>query len=1013
MKIAIAQISSVLLDKQETLKKVYARVNEAADAGAAIVVFGEATVPGYPCKYSRARRAGWLDRTDCGVFDSARQKELQARYLSEGVEVERDLGELRALAAARGISVVLGVMERAVDRGGHSLYCSAVTIAGATGRVESVHRKLVPTHEERLAWAPGDGHGLRVSTVVAQPFAVGVLNCWENHMPLTRAALYAQGENLHLALWPGCARNTKDLSRFIAFESRSYVVSCSNIMSRDLLVASNKLSPFPHFDIMLAEMDRRGENWIADGGSCVVSPDGSFLLEPVVCCEGVFLVDVDLNKVYQERSLLDPSGHYSRPDVLRLVVDRHAVWPRISLRRAGQRAIQTQTQTTRAASVNRTDRGGDWERLAVARVADADIEGRRVTLCGWMQRARRAGPRLAFASLRDASGTTQLVAGAAESGKGGADVPASTGGPSLVDALLAVSPESVVRVSGVVRRRPSHAIQQQQQQQQQQKQQKQQQQQQQTTTSSSHHQTSINQFKPVDSSASHELLVHEFFVLNSAAPLPFDTTPKALLKDSPLRPNDETMLKFRYIDLRQPWLAENLQKRSAAAFAIRSLLVKNLNFTEVETPYLFKSTPEGAREFLVPTRTRGEFFALPQSPQQFKQSLMSGGVERYFQFARCFRDEALGADRQQEFTQVDLEMSFVSQSDIMDVVEAMIKRVWKDILDTQLVTPFQVMTYHEAMSRFGSDKPDTRYGLEITDVSTFFDLTGSDVGVVEAIVIPASIVKNLSKSDKKLDAILKIVQEETFPYYGGNVTVGRDLFVYKVTETTEKHAELLGAKSDALHKTLQAQKGDTVILHKRKQVGYFGGHTVLGRVRLLTAKHLIESGQMPAHVVNQWNFLWIVDFPLFTPVAGSDGQLESTHHPFTAPVVADTHLLYTHPEQCRAQHYDIVLNGQEIGGGSIRVHDAVTQKYIFGKILGHNEEKIQRDFGHVLDMLKYGCPPHGGIALGFDRFVAILCGAASIRDVIAFPKLAGGDLFSGSPSVVDDEGLKPYHVKVI
>ncbi|KAJ3349962.1 hypothetical protein HDU83_000171 [Entophlyctis luteolus] len=619
-------------------------------------------------------------------------------------------------------------------------------------------------------------------------------------------------------------------------------------------------------------------------------------------------------------------------------------------------------------------------------------EGRRVALSGWLHRPKRIGPALAFAALRDASGSAQIVASAST---------ASAASTALFDSLLRTAPESVVSVTGTVRRRPTSAA---------------------PAAVAAVAADSPPSSPSVPATASNdafEILIDEFAVLNPAAPLPFDTNPKALLPSSPTRPNDETMLKYRYIDLRQPWLAANLRTRSDAAFSLRSLLQRELAFTEVETPCLFKSTPEGAREFLVPTRTRGLFFALPQSPQQFKQSLMSGGVERYFQFARCFRDEAVGADRQQEFTQVDLEMAFVKQGDVMDVVEMMIVRVWKDILNTDIPSPFRVMTYHDAMSKYGSDKPDTRYDFEITDVSKFFGITGSDSGMVEALVIPGG---GSALSSKAVDSILKTIQQESFPHYGGTVKVGRDLVALKVTE---KHVsdwadKMLGLPraSGGLYSELRANAGDLVFLHKRRQVGYFGGHTVLGRVRLAAAKSLIDAGKL-ALPRDQWNFLWIVDFPLFTPVPGPIGDadstsanlLESTHHPFTAPVERDAELLFTHPEQCRAQHYDIVLNGQEIGGGSIRIHNAQTQRHVFERVLGMTDARIQRDFGHLLEMLQHGCPPHGGLAIGFDRFVAILCGAASIRDVIAFPKLRGGDLFAGSPSDVADHVLAAYHVK--
>ncbi|KAJ3003070.1 UNVERIFIED_CONTAM: hypothetical protein HDU68_005887, partial [Siphonaria sp. JEL0065] len=517
-----------------------------------------------------------------------------------------------------------------------------------------------------------------------------------------------------------------------------------------------------------------------------------------------------------------------------------------------------------------------------------------------------------------------------------------------------------------------------------------------------------------------EVRVGGFETLNAAAPLPFDTHGKALDPANPARPNQETLLKHRYVELRQKWLANNLKVRSDAGVAVRSLLAVE-NFLEVETPLLFKSTPEGAREFLVPTRTKGQFFALPQSPQQFKQVLMAGGIEKYFQFARCFRDEAMGSDRQQEFTQIDLEMSFVKQQDIMALIERMICKVWKDILKKDIPAPFRVITYSEAMSRYGSDKPDTRYGLEVQNISRFFSpksdaaAAGTSRNMIEAIVVP-----NGSKllPSKKVAAILKSIQQESFPYYGGSVVphdlVARNVKAENMFSWADGFASHFNIDA-ALYAHLNAQPGDLVLLNQRNP-GYFGGHTIMGRTRLVTAKTLLESSGLiiPA---DQCNFLWVVEFPLFTPVAdalsGSGAAiLESTHHPFTAPMEEDAHLLRTNPELCRAQHYDIVLNGCEIGGGSIRAHNPEDQRYILSQILKLSDEKIETDFGHLLDALQYGCPPHGGIALGFDRFVSILCGASSIREVIAFPKLKGGDLFAGSPTLVSDKTLETYHIKI-
>ncbi|KAI8821952.1 hydrolase, carbon-nitrogen family [Chytriomyces cf. hyalinus JEL632] len=303
MKVAVVQIAPVLLDKKATFEKVEARIAEAAAAGASLVTFGEATVPGYPW---------WVERTDGARWDAPQSKKLYAKYATEAVNIDRDLVGVQALASSLKITVVLGIIERS----GHSLYCTALTISNA-GVLENVHRKLMPTFEERLVWAQGDGHGLKVSSV--GEFSMGVLNCWENWMPLARTSLYAQGENLHVSIWPGCLRNTQDLMRFIALESRSFVVGACNLMSKDILKSA------PDFDgkeVMLAEMEKRGEDWIADGGSCVCGPDGNWIIPPFVKREGIEYADIEMDRVLEERQNFDVTGHYSRPDVLSLKVNR-------------------------------------------------------------------------------------------------------------------------------------------------------------------------------------------------------------------------------------------------------------------------------------------------------------------------------------------------------------------------------------------------------------------------------------------------------------------------------------------------------------------------------------------------------------------------------------------------------------------------------------------------------------------------------------------------------------------
>ncbi|KAJ3410961.1 hypothetical protein HDV05_002974 [Chytridiales sp. JEL 0842] len=595
--------------------------------------------------------------------------------------------------------------------------------------------------------------------------------------------------------------------------------------------------------------------------------------------------------------------------------------------------------------------------------------GEKVTLSGWALKSRKIGSDLAFLPLRDASGTIQLVL----------DSSPSTTRADLRDKILSLTPESVVSIEGTVRERPPDGI------------------------------------KKDEVNGDIEVIISDFKVLNTADRLPFSTSPSASIK-----PSKETLLKYRYVQMRQPDLQNNLRKRSKTAFAVRDLL-NSEGFVEVETPCLFKSTPEGAREFVVPTRTHGLFYALPQSPQQFKQVLMAGAIDKYYQFAKCFRDESLGADRQPEFTQIDMEMSFITQKDIMGVTERIMRRIWWDIVGMELPAEIPRMPYLDAMRTYGSDKPDTRYDLKITPLTeSFTALQDDQQQTIEALVIPNG-TEFFSRQD--MTRLHHKTTQESFPLYGG-MLFPRDLILERVTDKNKSSWAKIFTKvgwvksdvtalSPSINTLLNIRPSDVVVLNRRK-TGYFGGHTIMGRARSHIARELIEKKALKlGDAVKNPHFLWIVDFPLFTPSETTSDQmlLESTHHPFTAPADEDYQLIYTDPAKVRAQHYDLVLNGQEIGGGSIRVHDPVLQRYIFSQILRIPDEKIQRDFGHLLDALRYGCPPHGGLAIGFDRLMAILCGTSSIRDVIAFPKLSGGDLFVNSPSPVDKEKLAEYCIR--
>ncbi|KAI9012792.1 tRNA synthetases class II-domain-containing protein [Gaertneriomyces semiglobifer] len=590
--------------------------------------------------------------------------------------------------------------------------------------------------------------------------------------------------------------------------------------------------------------------------------------------------------------------------------------------------------------------------------------GKTVVLCGWALNPRKIGAGMVFLPVRDAHGITQLVL----------ELPADMDSENirLRDHLLAITPESIVCAKGIVRTRPQEAI---------------------------------NTALPTGEV---EVVLDSIEVLNPADPLPFSTSPRAK------PPSQETRLKYRYVDLRQNPLQDHIRKRSLAAHTVRNCL-NSQGFVEVETPYLFKSTPEGAREFLVPTRQKGQFYALPQSPQQYKQVLMSGGIDKYYQIARCFRDESLGADRQPEFTQIDVEMSFVGMEDVMSLMEGLVQQLWREVARVDINPPFPRMTYTEAMSRYGSDKPDMRFGMEIADLSDVLpELAGSGQ------TVEAFNVKNGARhfSDKEAKKLRLSVTKETFPHYGSKVEP-QDLLFIRVPEAVHW---LQRAKLPHDSQVTQfvderlggVQPGDMVVL-SRRTAALAGPHTIAGRARLLVARALADVGKL--NVDRQLKFLWVHSFPLFTPTTSPETNLEAsafeaTHHPFTAPIADQVSLLQTDPGKVIGQHYDLVLNGQEIGGGSIRVHDPRLQRYIFSKILRLPEDKITSDFGHLLDALRFGCPPHGGIALGFDRLMSILCDTESIRDVIAFPKLSGGDLFVESPSSVSDATLSEYHLRI-
>ncbi len=492
-----------------------------------------------------------------------------------------------------------------------------------------------------------------------------------------------------------------------------------------------------------------------------------------------------------------------------------------------------------------------------------------------------------------------------------------------------------------------------------------------------------------------ELMAHELEILNSAQPSPFAIDDEAQITEN-------VRLRFRYLDIRRPVMQRSLRLRHDVCRMTRDHL-NDAGFLEVETPMLTRSTPEGARDYLVPSRVSpGQFFALPQSPQLFKQLLMVGGVDRYYQIARCFRDEDLRADRQPEFTQVDLEMSFVESDDVMEVVESLLKNIFRDLRGLEFASDFAFprMPYDEAMNRFGSDRPDTRFGMELTDLSEIF--SASDFKVFRAAVeaggsVKAIVVKGgASMSRKEIDDLGVIAGE----------LGAKGMAWIKVNEGGEWQSPIVKFFSDGERETLTSQlgleDGDLILFGAdRTQVV----HDVLGglRTRIATARGLIPE--------DRFDFLWVTDFPL-VEYNEEDKRYYALHHPFTAPKDDDLDRLESDPLGVRADAYDVVLNGVELGGGSVRIHRADVQQRVLA-MLGIDEEEAREKFGFLLDGLSYGAPPHAGLALGLDRLVAILVGTDSIRDVIAFPKTQkAACLLTEAPSPVDATQLRGLGVKL-
>ena len=597
--------------------------------------------------------------------------------------------------------------------------------------------------------------------------------------------------------------------------------------------------------------------------------------------------------------------------------------------------------------------------------------GQTVTLSGWVHSRRDLGG-LIFIDIRDREGRTQTV------------FDPSDLTPELFAQAAALRSECVVSITGRVRQRPA----------------------------------GTNNAKIPTGEV--EVGVSALEVLNMAEVLPFPVDDPEIAN----KVNEELRLQYRYLDLRRPEMARNLKVRSKVAIATRSYMDEQ-GFLEVETPTLFKSTPEGAREFLVPNRREpGTFYALPQSPQQFKQILMVAGVEKYFQLARCYRDEDLRADRQPEFTQVDIEMSFIDREDIYRLIEGLLKRVWKIALNIDVPTPFKCISFEEALNRYGIDKPDTRFAMELVDMtedfrtSTFkvFSGTVANGGVVKALNAKGMAgatqgqIETMTEYAKSFGAkglaFIKVERgsDASSPQAAG--ATGASLPPIEWKSPIVKFFS--DAEKAALTTKLKIEEGDLILFAADQ---WLNACEILGKIRLYCADVLKGQGKLVIDP-HQFNFLWVIEFPLL----GFDREQNrwySSHHPFTAPVTEDIPLLKTDPKRVRGQHYDVVVNGVELGGGSIRIHQPDVQKTIFEELLAIPPDMVKARFGYLLEAFRYGAPPHGGIALGFDRLIAILCGVSSIRDVIAFPKTAKGtDLMTDSPSTVEPKQLRDLYLEV-
>jgi len=584
----------------------------------------------------------------------------------------------------------------------------------------------------------------------------------------------------------------------------------------------------------------------------------------------------------------------------------------------------------------------NWRRThSCGELRSKDV-GKEVTLMGWVQRRRDHGG-VIFIDLRDREGLTQVVLNP-EYDK------------NVHELGENIRNEYVIAVTGKVENRPEGTV---------------------------------NEGLPTGEV---EVYVSNLKILNNAE------TPPFVIEDYS-NANEDIRLKYRYLDLRRPVLQRNIMLRHSLIKVIREFLYEK-GFLDIETPFLTKSTPEGARDYLVPSRVNpGRFYALPQSPQMFKQLLMVSGFDKYFQIVKCFRDEDLRADRQPEFTQLDMEMSFIDRADLMKLIEELFVKIFKEIMDVELKKPFEIMSYDEAMEKYGHDAPDTRFGLHLKTINDL--VKDCDFKVFADSVKSGGVVKAINAKGAT-DFSRKDIDDLT----NYSVSLGAKGLAYIKVNDDGLQSPIVKFLGDNLAneivKEMDGKPGDII---------FFGaGSTDI--VNLYMSKVRLKLGKMLGLIdKNKYKFVWVTDFPLLE-WDEEEKRYAAVHHPFTAPVDEDLEYFNTDPGKIRAKAYDLVLNGSEIGGGSIRIHRSDIQEKMFDA-LGMTEEERKRKFGFFIDALKYGTPPHGGIAFGVDRIATILTGSESIRDVIAFPKTQRATcMMSDAPSIVDDKQLKELHIKL-